>query len=104
MYLFTATTVGREGVVGRRSSRTLRRPPFFVSLTAEGKPMSLRLRSGFALIAFAALQVVSPAYSIGKVKRHDTIIMKNGDRLTGEVKRLEQGIPYIQTDNFSGSV
>jgi putative salt-induced outer membrane protein YdiY len=66
--------------------------------------MSLRLRSGFALVAFAALQVLSPAYSLGKVKRHDTIIMKNGDRLTGEVKRLEQGILYIQTDYFSGSV
>jgi putative salt-induced outer membrane protein YdiY len=30
--------------------------------------------------------------------------MKNGDRLTGEVKRLEQGILYIETDYFSGSV
>jgi len=39
-----------------------------------------------------------------KVKRHDTIIMKNGDRLTGEVKKLEQGVLYIQTDYFSGSV
>ncbi|HTC41821.1 MAG TPA: hypothetical protein VK703_09625 [Candidatus Acidoferrales bacterium] len=41
---------------------------------------------------------------LAKVKRQDTVIMKNGDRLTGEVKRLEQGILYIETDYFSGSV
>jgi hypothetical protein len=41
---------------------------------------------------------------MAKVKRHDTVTMKNGDRLTGEVKKLEQGILYIETDYFSGSV
>lgn len=66
--------------------------------------MSLRLRAGFALVAFAALHLLSPAACLGKVKRHDIVIMKNGDRLTGEVKRLEQGILYIQTDYFAGSV
>jgi hypothetical protein len=46
--------------------------------------------------------VVTPC--LAKVKRHDTVIMKNGDRLTGEVKKLEQGVLYIETDYFSGSV
>ncbi|MGC2734658.1 MAG: DUF481 domain-containing protein [Candidatus Acidiferrales bacterium] len=50
------------------------------------------------------VQLFGSAPCFGKVSRHDTIVMKNGDRFTGEVKRLEQGILYIQTDYFSGSV
>jgi putative salt-induced outer membrane protein YdiY len=38
------------------------------------------------------------------VKRHDVVIMKNGDRLTGEVKKLENGVLYVSTDYFSGSI
>jgi putative salt-induced outer membrane protein YdiY len=48
--------------------------------------------------------MLNGAACLGKVTRHDTVIMKNGDRLTGEVKRLEQGVLYIETDYFSGSV
>jgi len=66
--------------------------------------MALRYRVGFALMAFGFLQLLSCDPCLGKVKRHDTIIMKNGDRLTGEVKRLEQGVLYVETDYFSGSV
>jgi putative salt-induced outer membrane protein YdiY len=58
-------------------------------------------RSGVSL---ALIFVVVVAPCAAKVKRHDTIIMKNGDKLTGEVKRLEQGVLYIETDYFSGSV
>jgi putative salt-induced outer membrane protein YdiY len=46
----------------------------------------------------------SCAACLGKANRRDTIIMKNGDRITGEVKKLEQGVLYIETDYFSGSV
>lgn len=66
--------------------------------------MSLKFRAGFALVAVAALQFLSGNPCLAKVNRHDTVIMKNGDRLTGEVKKLEQGVLYIQTDYFSGSV
>jgi Protein of unknown function, DUF481 len=34
-------------------------------------------------------------------KRHDIIVMKNGDRITGEVKRLEQGVLYIEPEYVS---
>ena len=68
------------------------------------EPMPLKRRGGFALIVFCVLQVLCTGPCLGKVKRHDTIVMKNGDRLTGEVKRLEQGVLYIETDYFSGSV
>jgi len=41
-----------------------------------------------------------PSYA----KRKDIIVMKNGDRLSGEVKKLENGVLYVSTDYFSGSV
>jgi|HubBroStandDraft_6_1064221.scaffolds.fasta_scaffold04316_9 hypothetical protein len=54
------------------------------------------------VISLGLIFVVVVAPGLAKVKRQDTVIMKNGDRLTGEVKRLEQGILYIETDYFSG--
>jgi hypothetical protein len=39
-----------------------------------------------------------------QAKRHDLVIMKNGDHLTGEVKRLENGTLYVDLDYVSGSV
>ena len=56
------------------------------------------------LVISLGLICVVATLCLAKVKRQDTVIMKNGDRLTGEVKRLEQGILYIETDYFSGSV
>jgi putative salt-induced outer membrane protein YdiY len=66
--------------------------------------MSLGCRIEFAAVLFGFTQMLSGAACVGKVNRHDTIIMKNGDRLTGEVKKLEQGVLYVETDYFSGSV
>jgi Protein of unknown function, DUF481 len=39
-----------------------------------------------------------------QAKRKDLIIMKNGDRLTGEVKKLENGVLYVDFDYTSGSI
>ncbi len=39
-----------------------------------------------------------------EAKRADTVVMKNGDRLTGEVKKLENGVLYVDTDYVSGSI
>ncbi|MFZ1009427.1 MAG: DUF481 domain-containing protein [Candidatus Sulfotelmatobacter sp.] len=39
-----------------------------------------------------------------QAKRNDLVIMKNGDRLTGEVKKLEQGVLYVDLAYVSGSV
>jgi putative salt-induced outer membrane protein YdiY len=66
--------------------------------------MSLRVRVAFTLIFFGFLFALGAGRCSAKVKRNDTIIMKNGDHLTGEVKRLEQGVLYVETDYFSGSV
>src|SRR5436309_3329014 len=35
-------------------------------------------------------------------KTIDVIVMKNGDRLSGEVKRIEHGLLYIETPYISG--
>ncbi len=37
-------------------------------------------------------------------KRQDLVIMKNGDRLTGEVKKLEHGVLFVDLQYVSGSV
>jgi putative salt-induced outer membrane protein YdiY len=66
--------------------------------------MSVRWRLVLAAVLLSFVQMLGGAACFGKVSRHDTVIMKNGDRFTGEVKRLEQGILYIETDYFSGSV
>ncbi len=66
--------------------------------------MSLSCRLVLAAVLLGLMQMLGGTACFGKVSRHDTIIMKNGDRFTGEVKRLEQGVLYIETDYFSGSV
>ena len=66
--------------------------------------MSRSCRPVLAAVLLGFMQMLGGTACFGKVSRHDTIIMKNGDRFTGEVKRLEQGILYIETDYFSGSV
>src|SRR3954471_20002188 len=35
-------------------------------------------------------------------KSIDVIVMKNGDRLSGEIKRIEHGLLYIETPYISG--
>src|SRR5277367_3643875 len=66
--------------------------------------MSYDCRFVLAAILFGFMQILACGTCLGEVTRHDTVIMKNGDRLTGEVKRLENGVLYIKTDYFSGSV
>jgi putative salt-induced outer membrane protein YdiY len=61
-------------------------------------------RSTFYAVGIALLIPIASLPLTAKVSRKDVIIMKNGDRLTGEVKKLENGVLYVQTDYFSGSV
>jgi putative salt-induced outer membrane protein YdiY len=42
----------------------------------------------------------SPAQS----KRKDVVTMNNGDHFTGQVKRLENGLLYVETDYVSGNI
>jgi len=50
----------------------------------------------FIVLVFAGI----PA----SAKRHDIVVMKNGDQLSGEVNKLENGLLYFDTDYVSGSI
>src|SRR6266404_6083992 len=52
------------------------------------------------LLAPLLLCVCSPA----QAKRKDVVVMKNGDHFTGQVKRLQNGLLYIETDYVSGNI
>jgi hypothetical protein len=60
----------------------------------------LRLISRKVLV----LLVVTCAASAAYAKRHDIVVMKNGDQLSGEVKKLENGLLFLDTDYVSGSI
>src|SRR6476619_7611655 len=42
--------------------------------------------------------------SSAQAKRKDVVIMSNGDRFTGEVKRLQNGLLYVLTDCVSDNI
>jgi putative salt-induced outer membrane protein YdiY len=42
--------------------------------------------------------------SPAQAKRKDVVIMNNGDHLTGQVKRLQNGFLYVETDYASGNI
>ena len=62
-------------------------------------PLLLRLSRIFLALSLLAL-LCCPA----EAKRKDVVTMNNGDRFTGEVKRLQNGLLYVETDYVSGSV
>jgi len=66
---------------------TIRIPPF---------PLASRILLLVPLLACFC----SPA----QAKRKDVVIMKNGDHITGQVKRLQSGLLYMETDYVSGNI
>jgi putative salt-induced outer membrane protein YdiY len=61
-----------------------------------------RIRRAGHIFALALLcACLSPA---AHAKRKDLVIMNNGDHFTGEVKRLENGLLYVETDYVAGSI
>jgi len=53
------------------------------------------------LVLSIVLVILSRA---AEAKRKDVVIMKNGDHLTGEVKKLESGVLYVDLEYVSGSI
>src|SRR4051794_10442991 len=72
------------------SSRVLRRVP--AQLKTMGKYVSIAL---LLLLCFRSLEARSTT---------DIVVMKNGDRLTCEIKKLEGGILYASLDYVDGTV
>ncbi len=67
-------------------------------------PRNTRSTPVARMVVLACLVILACFPASAKVTRHDVIIMKNGDHMTGEVKKLENGVLYIATDYFSGSI
>ncbi len=53
-----------------------------------------------ALILCSALLLAAPVFARDKT---DVLVMKNGDRLTGEVKGLDAGVLYVNMDYILGT-
>src|SRR5271170_2719760 len=52
------------------------------------------------LLPMPALFLCFPAHA----KRKDVVVMNNGDHFTGEVKRLQNGLLFVETDYVSSSI
>jgi putative salt-induced outer membrane protein YdiY len=59
--------------------------------------------SPFSRISMFTL-VVALSCIPAHAKRKDVVIMNNGDHFTGQVKRLQNGLLYIETDYVSGNI
>jgi putative salt-induced outer membrane protein YdiY len=53
---------------------------------------------------FVVAPMVVCFFSTAQAKRKDVVIMNNGDHFTGEVKRLQNGLLYIETEYVSGNI
>jgi hypothetical protein len=42
--------------------------------------------------------------SSAEAKRNDVVVMNNGDHFTGQVKRLQNGLLFLETDYVSGTI
>jgi hypothetical protein len=58
----------------------------------------------FRIFLMLMLMLGTGTIASGKTLRGDVVTMKNGDRFTGEVKRLQSGILYIETDYASSNL
>jgi hypothetical protein len=59
----------------------------------------------FRLTKFIFLAILSAFLCVpAQAKRKDVVIMNNGDRFTGEVKSLQNGLLYLSTDYVSGKI
>jgi hypothetical protein len=54
----------------------------------------------FLFLALLGVFLCFPA----QAKRQDVVIMNNGDHLTGQVKRLQNGLLYVETEYVSGNI
>jgi hypothetical protein len=56
------------------------------------------------IFSLALLALIACDRLCAKALRGDVVTMKNGDRFTGEVKRLQSGVLYIETDYSSSNL
>ena len=59
------------------------------------------LRSSCVLLLASLLTCICPS---AQAKRKDVVVMNNGDHFTGQVKRLEKGLLFVETEYVSGNI
>src|SRR5580658_4678911 len=64
-------------------------------------PIRALLRAGGLFLLAPLLACLC---SSAQEKRKDVVVMNNGDRFTGKVKRLQNGLLYVETDYVSGNI
>jgi putative salt-induced outer membrane protein YdiY len=57
-----------------------------------------------AIPTFLLVPLLACVSSPAQEKRKDVVVMNNGDRFTGKVKRLQNGLLYVETDYVSGNI
>ena len=62
------------------------------------------IRTRRASLFFMLALVWTCLCSAAQAKRKDVVIMNNGDHFTGEVKRLENGLLFVETDYVADSI
>jgi hypothetical protein len=62
--------------------------------------MKISLRNRYGIILSCAFLLAVPAFAREST---DVVVMKNGDRLTGEIKDLNAGVLYMSMQNHSRS-
>jgi hypothetical protein len=67
-------------------------------------PFTLRCAALARICRLLALLLCTCQYAEAKELRGDVIIMKNGDRFTGEVKSLQSGVLYFDTTYVSANI
>lgn len=67
-------------------------------------PDILQRAAAFRIVIVVALALSACQCAYAKKLRGDVVTMKNGDRLTGEVKSLQRGTLFIETDYSSSNL
>src|SRR5277367_2434895 len=62
--------------------------------------MKTSLKNRYGVVLYCAFLLAMPAFARDST---DVIVMKNGDRLTGEIKGLNQGVLYMSMEYILGT-
>ncbi len=87
------------GIVGALMAMPIKAVIRFISLVSIGR--NIRLCRTVALVFLALICVHASALA---KRKDDVVILFNGDRMTGEIKSLEQGVLSFKADYMSDAV
>jgi putative salt-induced outer membrane protein YdiY len=101
-YQFSGTTLFALGLTTELS--VFQRSVINRSFALNAMKLSICVRKcalGSGLIVIAALLIGNPVFA---KRNDDLVVMKNGDRFTGEIKKLDRGILYFKSSYMLESV